>query len=113
MEKGDTGSEKRFDSAISKSLCSVVNKTVNKCKGLFSVYWNYLEVRRKNRSLSRHSVTRYSQLTYVIATGVGFNAIIYYVNQPNFHFCCIHVHPQVAKQVNTEKLIFMRLMYNI
>ena len=38
MEKDYTGSEKRFDSAISKSLCSVVNKTVNNCEGLFSVY---------------------------------------------------------------------------
>ena len=47
VEKGGTGSEKRFDSAISKSLCSVVKKTVNNCEGLFSVYWNYLEVRRK------------------------------------------------------------------
>lgn len=66
----------------------------------------------KTRSLSRHTVTRYSQLTYVIAKGSGFNAIIYYFNHPNFHFCCIHVHPQVAKQVNTEKLIVMRVMYN-
>jgi len=38
VEKGGTGSEKRFDSAISKSLCSVVKKTVNNCEGLFSVY---------------------------------------------------------------------------
>jgi len=49
----------------------------------------------------------------VIAKGSGFNAIIYYVNQPNFHFCCMHVHPQTDKQVNTEKLTFMRLKYDI
>lgn len=47
MERGGTGSEKRFDSAISKLLRSVVKKTVNNCEGLFSVYRNYLEVRRK------------------------------------------------------------------
>jgi len=49
----------------------------------------------------------------MIAKGSGFNGIIWYVNQPNFHFYCINVHPQVAKQVNTEKLIDMRLVYNI
>ena len=48
MGKGGTGPEKRVDSAISKSMCSVVKNTVNNCEGLFSVYRNYLEVRRKN-----------------------------------------------------------------